>query len=540
MAQQSESELFNQRYKKAKARADQWSPLLERCFYFAVPFRNRFYRPVESQGEFRGKYLYDETGVEATADFVSSLHNVMTPPQVQWGFLEPEIDPSQADKVRPEDIVASRGILSEYMRNLFSYIHTSNFDTVVNECYFDVAVGTACLVPSWFEVGKEKKMLYTSIPIDELAIEESLDGKIRTWFRRWQDVKIREIQSKWKVAQLTQMLQGNMRENVDATVNLVEGVTWDPYNADNPYTYSLYAENDMENPLFKQFKKYNPGIIWRFQKTNNEWWGRGPVMNALAAMMRCNEMARIELASANLNTFRPYMAFSDGVFNPFTFRLEPFSVIPIARLSRDQPEPLIPLPDSSNPAFAQLTIADLRNQIKMLMYSDPLGPVDGPAKTATEQAIRQQRLSEKIGPMFTRLQQEFLWPIIETTGLILDEVGKLPFPKLPNGQRIRFKYRSPLALAKGQSDIAMLTQFVQLLQGMMGPETAQAILNPLETPYLMAEMLQVDNRFLNTPEVMGQIAEKLSAEQDKMQMMQEEQQNAQMANVSSQQLPSEV
>ena len=502
--------VFFASYGRAKSRADQWKAILEACFYFAVPFRNRFFQHQESQGDLKNRRLYESIGVEATNTFVSSLHTTMTPPQTIWGYLEPDYGNLPEDEIDGALRSENQKILNFYNRNLFNLIHQSNFDVTVNESYYDVAVGTACLIPSLSP--RKDGLLYTSIPIDQLAIEESIDGTVHNWFRTWADVKIAEITSRWHTATLTQDLEQLLKDNPNAIVKtLIEGVTYNPMN-NPPYVYALYAKG-AETPLFSQKMENNPGIVWRFQKTNNEWWGRGPVMSALPAMMRANEMARIEFASANLNTFRPYMGFSDGVFNPYTFKLEPMTVIPIANVSRDQPLPLIPLPDSSSPAFAQMTIADLRNQVNTLMYADPLGPIDGQPRTATEQSIRQQNLADKIGPVFTRLQQEFLWPVYRNSMELADTAGLLPKPVLADGAKIKFRYRSPLALSQGQKDLATLTQYIQLMQGIMGPDAAQLLINPDVMPWLAADKVQLDTQFLNTAEQIRGIAEALAAKQ---------------------------
>jgi len=505
---------FFSSYKRAKSRADQWSAILEACFYFAVPFRNRFFKHAEAQGDLKNRRLYESIGVEATNTFVSSLHATMTPPQTMWGFLEPDYDGRPDEEIDSGMRSANQKALDVYNRQLFNIIHSSNFDVTVGESYYDVSIGTACLVPSLN--ARKDGLLYTSIPIDQLAIEESIDGMINNWFRTWSDVKISEIQTRWHTAVLTKDLTELMENNPNAIVKqLIEGVIYNPLS-DEPYTYALYVQGS-DTSLFSQDMEHNPGIVWRFQKTNNEWWGRGPVMSALPAMMRANEMARIEFASANLNTFRPYMAFSDGVFNPYTFKLEPMTVIPIASVSRDQSLPLIPLPDSSNPVFAQMTIADLRNQVNNLMYADPLGPIEGPARTATEQSIRQQNLADKIGPIFTRLQQEFLWPVYRNSMDLAHTSGLLAKPTLEDGAKIKFRYKSPLAQSKGQQDMAILTQYVQLMQGIFGPEVAQLMIDPERTPWMLAEKIQLDTGFLLTAEQMKQAAEAVAAQQAQQQ-----------------------
>ncbi len=493
--------LFRKRYQAAQNVADLWASLLEACYYYAVPYRNRFYRPKEQQGEFKASRIYDTTAVEATKVFVSKVHDSMTPPQVQWGYLD--IDET-FDTEEDIDKNSVQEALDTYMRRLFVYIHESNFDVVINECYFDLAIGTSCLVINQFT--DEQPLLFTSVPMDKLAIEESFTGRVDSWFRNWEDVKINEIQVRWPNAVLSPEMMMLLVENPDAVQRtLYEGVMYMPHKK-KPYMYMVGSE---ECPLLCEEFESNPGIVWRFQKVNNEVFGRGPVMDALPSIISLNELARIELAAANLNTFKPYMGFSDAVFNPHTFKLEPFTVIPIAPIGVGGSPPLVPLPDSSNPQFSQLTIMDLRNQIKALLFNDVTPTQSVQPQTATEVMTEQQKLAQRIGPLFSRLQQEFLWPVIKRCSYILDKMGILPKPEI-KGVKVNFRYRSPLALAKGQQDIARFTQYYQLMQGVFGAGPALMYINPGLAPYLIAEQMQVDPRYLNSPEEVqaaGQVAQ---------------------------------
>lgn len=501
-------QLFRKRYNNAQQTADLWAPLLEACYFYAVPYRNRFYKPKEQQGDFKGSRIYDTTSVEATKTFVSKLHDAMTPPQVQWGFLEVDETNQGEDEL---DTYTIQQELDTYMRKLFVYLHRSNFDVIVNECYFDLAIGTGALVVNSHT--DEEPLLFTSIPMDKIAIEEAMTGRVESWFRSWDDVKINEINIRWKKARLTDDMVAMLIENPDAVVRkLYEGVMYMPHLS-KPYVYVVGTEE--EAILVEEFET-NPGIIWRFQKVNNEVFGRGPVMDALPSIVSLNELARIELAAANLNTFKPYMAFSDAVFNPHTFKLEPFTIIPIAPIGSGGSPPLVPLPDSSNPQFSQLTIMDLRNQIKSLLFNDitPLKESVQP-QTATSAMIEKQDLAQKIGPLFSRLQQEFLWPVVKRCAYILDKKGLLPWPKI-KGVKVKFSYRSPLALAKGQQDISRFTQYFQLMQGIYGAGPAAMFINPGEAPFIIAEQMQVDKRYLNTPEQVAQAAQNAQNQQDEM------------------------
>lgn len=512
-------ETLRKRYNSAKYVADLWIPIMQASFFYAVPFRNRYYLPgKEFQGTIQNTRVYDTTAVEGVKTFVSKLHDTMTPPQVQWGYLEVDANMVQDedDTANMEMLETAQLILDRYMRQLFTYIHASNFDVVINECYYDLSIGTAALVINQYN--DKQPFLCTSIPMDKLAIAEAVNGKIESWFRTWQNLKICELNTRWPKIQLTSNLMQLTASDPDAVVKMIyEGVAYFP-NMPAGKNY-LYAVWDGEDVLYYDWLKSSPGIIWRFQKTNNETWGRGPVMEALPSIISLNELARLELASANLNIFRPYMGFSDAVFNPHTFRLEPFTIIPIAPIGTGGQPPLVPLPGSYDIQIGQFTIADLRMQIKALLYAEtPEESGSVQPQTAYELSQKQQSLAKKIGPLFSRLQQEFLEPVIARFAYILNSMGKLPYPKVGDIPII-FKYKSPLALAKGQDDIAKFTQYVQLMQGIMGPDATQLYINPKTTPYLLAAALQIDPRFLNKPQQVSEVMQKVQDEHSTNKML---------------------
>jgi len=509
-------ETLRKRYNAAKYTADLWIPIQQASYFYTIPFRNRYYLPgKEFQGTIQNTRVYDTTAVEGVTTFVSKIHETMTPPQTQWGFLE--VDEHMVDDPDAEDNLAmmeeAQMILDTYMRRLFTYIHASNFDTTINECYYDLAVGTSALVIN--QINDKMPFMCTSIPADKLAIEEAVNGNIETWFRTWQNLKICELNTRWPQIILSDNLQSLMASDPDAVVrNIYEGVA---YFANMPqnYLYAVWADNDL---LYWQWLDSSPGIVWRWKKVNNETWGRGPVMEALPSIISLNEMARVELASANLNTFRPYMGFSDAVFNPHTFKLEPFTIIPISPIGSNGQVPLIPLPNSASPEFAQMTIADLRMQIKQLLFAEqPQDSRSVQPQTAYELAMKQSTLAEKIGPIFSRMQQEFLWPVVKRFAFILNSMGLLPYPNV-GGLPIKFRYKSPLALAKGRAEVEKFVQFVQVMQGIMGPDATQLYINPKTTPYMLAELMQIDERFLNKPDDVAKVMQQIQNKQSLMEL----------------------
>ena len=293
-------ETLRKRYNAAKYIADLWIPIQQASYFYAIPFRNRYYLPgKEFQGTIQNTRVYDTTAVEAVTNFVSKIHDTMTPPQTQWGFLE--IDETMVDDPGSEDNMAileeAQMTLDTYMRRLFNYIHASNFDVTINECYYDLAVGTAALVIN--QISDDMPFMCTSVPADKLVIEEAVNGNIESWFRTWQNLKIAELSTRWPKITITPNLQALLAADPDAMVrNIYEGVAYFS-NQPKKYLYAVWADNDL---LFFEWLDSSPGIVWRWKKCNNETWGRGPVMDALPSIISLNEMARVELASANLNT----------------------------------------------------------------------------------------------------------------------------------------------------------------------------------------------------------------------------------------------
>jgi hypothetical protein len=107
-------------------------------------------------------------------------------------------------------------------------------------------------------------------------------------------------------------------------------------------------------------------------------------------------------------------------------------------------------------------------------------------------------------------------------------MGLLPRPKI-KGAKVSFQYRSPLALAKGQEQIARFTQYVQILQGISGPQMSQIYINSGEYPWLLADLMQLDPRFLNSVEQVKKTSQNMQDQLEAQQAQGEEQGQAQAA-----------
>lgn len=503
---ESRLQTYKRRYSRAYGISIQWWAQLQAAYHYCVPNRDLFYYTNQVQGAQKNAKVYDTTGIAAVRTFVSKIQNGLTPPQQTWCLLS-------AGSGIPEDQKEEiNQILQQYTDTIFNYIRNSNFDLAINECYFDLAIATAALVVNEGPTD-EKPLVFYSIPANQLAVEESINGFLESAYRTFGEIRMSEIPIMWPNAVLPSHMLKSIEMNPAATIkNLYEGVMYN-HGRPNPFTIALWADDCL---LLEEETESSPWVIFRWSRINTETNGRGPVLDALPSIISLQEVMRLELTASNMNICKPWMAWSDGVFNPWTFKMEPNTVIPIARTADGQP-PLIPLPDVANPAFMQLTAMDLRQQINKLLFAEPLGPIDqSPTRTATELAIRQRSLAEEIGPAFTRLQQEFLSRLIQRIIYILKRRGLIE-PLVINGHEIEIKYQSPLVIAQGQQDVDVFMNFYQRLQMIFGPETPITMINSPEMLHWLAEKTGIDLSLIVSKD---DLREFLQAQSEQMQQMQ--------------------
>lgn len=488
---QQRLDYFKARFKRAKAVADLWIALLNKAYDYAVPNRNLFYWTSQTQGVQKNAKVYDTTSVAATQAFVAKVHGALTPPNQVWARL------SSGSNI-PED---KRQEVDEYLQTvtdkLFNYLQHSNFDCSINECYYDLAIGTLVLCVNECD-SDDKPFHFYSVPLSRVAMEESNDTHIKSVYRWWDEMSIADVMHRWPQATLPATIMSVYDTDPTAVLkNLTEATVFRPEKEikGDPfcYTYCVWYEQEL---LLEEEVESTPWIVARWKKISNEIFGRGVVIDALPSILSLNEIARIELASANFNINKPYMAYSDSVFQPWTFNLQPNTVISVAPISNGQ-WPIQAFPDVANPAFAQLIMSDLRMQINTLMYNQPLGPVDSPDRTAYEVAVRSRSFAEEVGPSFTRMQQEFLPALINRMLYILRKKGLIDAFVI-DSKEVELTYKSPMVYAQGQQDVQAVMGAMQIIQQTYGPEDAVIYLDPAKFYIWVAEKLGADLSVFNS------------------------------------------
>ena len=479
------------RYQKAVERKQLWEPHWQECYEYAFPQRenvcNSMFQNVE--GAKKNLHLFDATAPDAVDQLASSLLAELTPPWSKWFGLTagPELLPEEASQVAET--------LSKTSDIMLQHFEHSNFAVEIHQCYLDlITVGTACLMFEEAPVGEASAFRFYAVPLREIALEESADGKLDTTFRCSQ-VSIDDIRLRFPEAELQDGWL-DQAQNPDFRLSLIEAVI--PQNgkfgaAGYEYTAFVWDENSgvEDNVVLKEgVFSSSPFINFRWLKAPGEIYGRSPVMKALPDIKTANKVVELILKNASISVTGIWQADDDGVLNPANIKLVPGAIIPKAVGSKG----LTPLEAPGKFDVSQLILENLQKNINHALLADRLSQVNAPNMTATEVLERTAEIARILGASFGRLQSELLTPLLKRAFLILRRRGDIMNFDL-DGKIVDLQYKSPLAMLKAREDVNNISQWVTLVSslGALG----MGAVNAFEAAKTLGKILNVPDKLIN-------------------------------------------
>jgi len=487
-----EAKEYLEKYNRAKAMRENWVPLFEECYEYALPQRESFY--YEEKGQRRDDKIFDETAVVGVQEFASRLQSGLVPNFARWADL---MSGSEVPKEQREGVDNELDEVTEYV---FEVIQNSNFSQEVHESFMDLAVGTGVLCVE--EGDSVQPVVFSAIPLPHVVLDTGPDDRIDHVFRERKKVKFDHLPLMYPKGKFSPQVQSKMGRNQETKV--LEFVCRD-YSKKNEEAYFHYAVcMTTETVLMKKEMKglgSNPFICFRWGKCAGEIYGRGPLINALSAIKTTNLTIELILENAQMAISGIYQMEDDGVINPDTINLVPGSIIPKAMGSAG----LQPIRAAGSFDVAQLILSDMRLNIKRALYNDMLGNPDKTPATATEVAERMADLSRRMGSAFGRLQAELVQPVLQRVIYILKKQGRIEVPTV-NGREVKVRSVSPLAQAQANQDISSISRFLELVGGAFGPEMMQMLINSEETAIHLAKKFGVPESLIRDEEQRKQIA----------------------------------
>lgn len=476
------------RYTAAKKRHEEWHPVWQECYDYAIPMRDRF-DGSPTNGQKLTDRMFDMTAAVSTHRFASRLQAGLTPTFARWSALRAGQDLKK--HANPAQIEQIERKLDEVADEVFAAIHRSNFDSQIHEANLDLAVGTASLI---CDEDPEDLIRFLAVPLTQVCFEAGPDDTIEARFR-FRGMTLADIQVEWPRANIGPDLMNRLSGRSEDKLEVVEA-TWIERGRDmNRFRHVVFLPKE-KIAVFETVYEGDgscPWINFRWSKAAGEVYGRGPLLLALPDIKVANATVELVLANADLAITGMWQGEDDGVLNPSTLRPASGTVIPIAPGSSG----LKPLETPGRFDVAALVLEDLRNNIKRALYDETLGPPTGTPMSATEVSERMADLYRSMGSSYGRLQRELVQPIIRRVIYILRKAGRIQLPRV-DGRLLQIVSQSPLSSAQAQEDVLKFQQFTAVMANTFGPERMALTVNPGEAGDWLAKQFSVSKRLLYT------------------------------------------
>lgn len=469
------------RFGDSAAGKQQWISHLEEAYKYSIPHRNTWY--FQNPGQKKNVDVFDSTAVLGVPSFATRMQGVLLPP---WrNFSQLELGPDIPKKLRENPKL--RANLADANDVYFSYVNHSNMASQVHEAFQDLAVGTGAYDIAGGDLGS-RALVYNAIPLTELVLEEGPQSTIETTYREMQ-VAARLIGRYWPGAQLPTKLAQIVREKPGQKEQFVEAVIYDPERGRWEGACVWQSEKEV---IWRAAWDTNPRIVFRWSVTPGELYGRGPILQVLPDIKTANKVVEFILRNAAIQVAGMWTATTDAALNPYNFRPAPGAVIPVQ--SNDQKNPTIrALERTGDLRLGFEVLTQLQETIKTALFQDLRDP-NGPVRSATEIAVADRELVNKIGSSFGRLQTE----VVEATvvrGLdVLQRRGAMPKIRV-DGREVTLKHLSPLARAQDMDDLLTLQRTLEVT-----PEASVAIgIKIEELGAWVAQKTGLDPRLIRDP-----------------------------------------
>jgi len=432
----------------------------QECFDYSFPERGQGLNgstttPQDAQS--KKNRILDDTAADSARILSAGLVSGTTPANSIWFGLDSGSEKDDTSEMDDED-----RFLDEAARTIFANIHSANFDAAAYECCIDI-------VPAgWFvlyvDQAKQGGYSFEQWPIAQCYVSSSkLGGLVDTIYREVEQT-VEQVVTEYGIDNVSNAVAEAYRnEKFDDKIKIVQAIYPRAMHmvgarmAKNLPFASMHVELATKQLLRESGYHEFPCVVPRWMLTPGSAYGTGPMSNALGSIRTINDIKGFELANLDMAVAGMWIAEDDGVLNPRTIKVGARKVI-VAN-SVDSMKSLTP---GSNFQVAFTAEDRLQATIRKILLADQLQPQGGPAMTATEVHVRVQLIRQLLGPIYGRLQAEYLQPLITRCFGLAYRAGILgQAPQSLLGKMFTVKYISPLARSQKMEEVQAIDQYVQ-------------------------------------------------------------------------------
>lgn len=458
-----------------------WQELTE----IAMPYRTHLWANIEgSQGQAQGT-VYDETGMVGVQEMANRLQSGIMPDGMEWAVFEADEDANDQ----------FRAGLADVQRYIFRLLSRSNHTVEMNDGLPDLCgYGNICidLLPG----PPEAPLQFQAIPMPDVWITPGLRGA-------WGDIHVRHRMRGYGImAEYASSCPDAVKASPSRMFGVVDSWVRDLSSRTERWRQVVHVEGlsamlDGRDHAGAGSCRY---LFGRWTRGSGELYGTGQGMLALPAMRVLNEVTRMILAHGEMALSGMWQAEDDGVINPWSVRLEPGAIIPIAMGSQG----LRPLPlPSTRMDIGQLVLNEQRHAVRKALYNETLGAREGTPPTALEIQERLAELARQIGPAYGRVWHELVVPMLVRIRRILESRGLVKMPEI-DGRKVKVTSASALVRATQVAEVRRVDQWMSGIAAHYGPQAVPSMVPadrymrftqermniPANLPFAPAEMRQ--------------------------------------------------
>lgn len=468
-----DAKTINERATAAEENRRVMQPYIERALQYTMPWRH----PRARSGQiFEG--LFDSSGLTGAHKFPGRVQMDVTPPGQRWFQLE--AGPLIADDQR-EAVNRRLDFASTVCHRI---LDASGFHKASKEAYADLGVGTGALLG--LEGDDNEIVRWYAVPAYQLAIEEGPSGRIDNvyWRREYPAYQLARL---WPDATWPKEIQKKIDAESRDKIKILQASYFD---ADiGRWRFAVLCCDAGGGIVSQSEHRTNPWNVFRWWTTPDNPWGVGPLMMTLPDIMTANKAVEMILRAAAFAIAPPIMVANDGVLNPDTLRISPSSLIKVGRTGGPMGASVQPLDMGGRVDLTQLALQDVRQNIAQHTLSRQLPPETASVRSPTEIVERMRDFSFDTGSAFGSLNYEFV-PNVVARVLDIADRKKIPgmdYEALKIDQLVlQVRITGPLARSQGMADVESIANYLQLLDGFIGPEGKMAVANVEELHRLQA------------------------------------------------------
>lgn len=413
------TEILN-RYGQLKSRRDGlYLPVWREVRRYVYPN----YSDYLPEGGERGVELFDDTAIKARQILAAGMYNWMAPPDKRWF----ELKPSDDDLEKNADV---KEFFSELTTRIAYAMANSNWPSVLIQALNNLACGLDAII--WIEDGgAEATLNFRCFPPESVVYAENRFGIVDTVFREYSQ-SARLLVAEFGADKVSEKIRAAAAkpESCDQEFKILHAVfprqQRDDRMKDNlnmPFAdcyIDLAAKTLIEEGGFQEF----PFAVCRFEKVENETYGRGPGMNKLPTIRMVNRMEEalslgVEFAAD------PGWLVPDGSLLDQTFDRDPGAInVYKPTLNGSKPEPIR---REFNVSLLDGYMEQKRKEIRNGFFNDIFDPL-GDLKniTATEAEMRQESKIAPFAPIAGNVHNELFRVVIHRSLGIMARKGDLP------------------------------------------------------------------------------------------------------------------